>query len=319
MKRKVASHRLLRIGALVPLPLFSVYDWLCSGISVPSLCLNVWCSLLLLLQYPAPHETLRPSVVAIIASLLFTAGLRLVAAPPWIIVSYGCLILTCLAFYRGARRFDDIQSMFLISTVWPGVLDYLGVLHMLPGILLGFCITVPLVENPAFGWPLLVLLSAFLILQYCRIYTRRTFFLSKRNEALVKSGQRNNACRLPVQYVDSDSGTARLFNEVLRILEVQKPYLQQSFSVEDLARLTQSNRLYVSKAINIHSGRNFNQLVNYYRVKHAVELLRSNSKIRMSDLALKSGFHSTVTFNMAFKLNEHTTPSEYVRNLKKIT
>ena len=124
---------------------------------------------------------------------------------------------------------------------------------------------------------------------------------------------------MPVQYVDSDSRSASLFNDVIRIMETKKPYLQEDFVIDDLSRMTRTNRLYLSKSINFHSGRNFNQLVNYYRVKYAIELIKKDPGLRMVEVAQMSGFHTVVSFNMAFKLNEHTTPSEFARSLIKLT
>ena len=102
-------------------------------------------------------------------------------------------------------------------------------------------------------------------------------------------------------------------------METKKPYLQDDFVVDDLSRMTRTNRLYLSKSINFHSGRNFNQLVNYYRVKYAMDLIRKDPGLRMVEVAQMSGFHTVVSFNMAFKLNEHMTPSEFARSLVKLT
>jgi transcriptional regulator GlxA family with amidase domain len=181
---------------------------------------------------------------------------------------------------------------------------------------LWFCV---LSRWPAGSWSMMGILAGFFVAQYYRIYTRSTLFLGRKKERLIKQGQRGSGYRMPVQYVDSESKSAMLFNEVVKIMETKKPYLQDDFDLEDLSRMTRTNRLYLSKSINFHSGRNFNQMVNFYRVKYAVELMKKDSGLKMSEIAVMSGFHTTVSFNMAFKLNEHMTPGEYVRSLKKLT
>jgi len=205
----------------------------------------------------------------------------------------------------------------MVSTVWAGVLDYLSLLHLSFFMLTGVWLCV-LVRWPAGSWALLAVLTVFFVMQYYRIRTRSTLLLGRKKEQMIRQGQKGSGYKQPVQYVDSDSRSATLFNDVVKIMEVKKPYLQEDFGLDDLSRMTRTNRLYLSKAINFHAGRNFNQLVNYYRVKYAMELIRKDSDLRMSEVALMSGFHTTVSFNMAFKLNEHTTPSEYARSLRKI-
>ena len=318
MSLKISIHKLLRLSAIALMPLLSSYDYFAAEVLPPAaLCLNLWCALQLLLLYPLPHETLRPSVAACALSALITVALKLAAAPAWVFVTAGTCLVFCFSVHRGVCRFADVPPLFMVSTVWSGVLDYLCLLYSGAYLLTGvwLCLAVGWRFWP---WALLGILASFFGMQYYRIYTRRTLFLGRRKETLIRQGQRGSGYKMPVQYVDSDSRSAQLFNDVVKIMEVKKPYLQDTFGLDDLSRMTKTNRLYLSKAINFHSGRNFNQLVNYYRVKYAVELIKKDSDLRMSEVALMSGFHTTVSFNMAFKLNEHTTPSEYARNLKKI-
>ena len=318
MKIKITSHILLRLSALLLLPLFSLYDYLSAGELLPVwMCLNIWCALQLLLLYPLPHEAAGPSMAASAVSMSMSAGLKLIAAPPWMFAMGGTMLVFLFSLHRSARRFADVPPLFMVSTVWAGVMDYLCLIHTGAYIMTGVWLCV-LVQWQAGALALLGLLSLFFGVQYLRIFSRRTLYLGKRKEHMIRQGQKGSGYRLPVQYVDSDSRSAVLFNEVVKIMEVKKPYLQEDFDLDDLSRMTRTNRLYLSKAINFHSGRNFNQLVNYYRVKYAAELIRKDSNLRMCDVAQMSGFHTTVSFNMAFKLNEHTTPSEYARSLKKV-
>lgn len=168
----------------------------------------------------------------------------------------------------------------------------------------------------AWCWAGVLLLSY--ATQYYRIYTRSTLLLGRDKEILIRKTQRGSAFRQPIQYVDSDSRSAELFNDVVRIMENRKPWLQDDFSIDDLARLAHTNRVYLSKSVNFHSGRNFNQLVNFYRVRYAVELIRKDPSLRMNEVSRMCGFHTVVSFNMAFKLNERMTPTEFAQSLKKL-
>ena len=103
------------------------------------------------------------------------------------------------------------------------------------------------------------------------------------------------------------------YQKAQEYMEANRPFLRQTLSLEELARLLGTNKVYLSRTINVISGRNYCQFVNYYRIQYAKDLMRKNSDSKMIEVALASGFNSVVTFNMAFKLNEDLTPSEWLR------
>lgn len=318
MKIKIRLHKLMRLTALLLMPLLSVFDYFAAGMLSTVLALDLWCSLLILILYPLPHEDIQPSLAACAVWVVMVLALKLLVVPPWLLVVAGAMLLFCFMIHRSVCHFGEVPQLFMASTVWNGALDYLCLIHSSAFLFCGVCLCA-LQSSIAGGWCLLAVFATFFVLQFYRIRTRSTVFLGKKKEKLIKQAQKGAGSNAPVDYVDSDSRSAVLFNDVLRIMETKKPYLQDDFALEDLSRMTRTNRLYLSKAINFHAGRNFNQLLNYYRVRYAVELLKKDEKLRMSEVAEMSGFHSTVSFNMAFKLNEHTTPSEYLRSLKKLT
>ena len=61
-----------------------------------------------------------------------------------------------------------------------------------------------------------------------------------------------------------------LYDRCCRYMTERRPFLVDSFSLQDLANAVYTNKLYLSKAINRFSGKNFKQYVNYYRVMYAV-------------------------------------------------
>ena len=92
-----------------------------------------------------------------------------------------------------------------------------------------------------------------------------------------------------------------LYDRCCRYMTEHRPFLVESFSLQDLANAVYTNKGYLSKTINHLSGRNFRQYVNYYRVMYAMELYRNNMSLRISDLSQLSGFHSTTSFFQSFK------------------
>jgi AraC-like DNA-binding protein len=111
---------------------------------------------------------------------------------------------------------------------------------------------------------------------------------------------------------ENDKGVDReLFVRCCRYMELRKPFLVESFSLDDLALAMFTNKLYLSQTINACTGRNFRNFVNNYRVLYAMELFKKNNRLRVSDLSNLSGFHSPVTFNMAFKLMMDEAPGAW--------
>lgn len=100
------------------------------------------------------------------------------------------------------------------------------------------------------------------------------------------------------------------------MMENKKPFLDDEYSLSDMAASVYTNKSYLSKTINILSGRNFCQFVNYYRIMYAVELMKKDPHLRVAELAIMSGFHTVVTFNMAFKMNMNLTPSELLAKIR---
>ena len=112
-----------------------------------------------------------------------------------------------------------------------------------------------------------------------------------------------------------------VYQRAVRYMEETRPYLDDSLNLEQFSKAIFANQVYVSKNINYYAGRNFRQFVNWYRIRHAIGLMKEDPRMRMEDVSMRSGFHSSVSFNMAFRLFEGKTPTqwieEYVDSLRK--
>jgi AraC-like DNA-binding protein len=92
-----------------------------------------------------------------------------------------------------------------------------------------------------------------------------------------------------------------------------KPYLKQGYKIGDLANELNISYHQLSAFINQEYGKNFNELVNEYRVDHLVDLARTDIDLNMytlEALGKKAGFNSRVAFIAAVKKRTHKTPSE---------
>ena len=108
-----------------------------------------------------------------------------------------------------------------------------------------------------------------------------------------------------------------LYDRCCRYMAERKPFLVETFSLNDLASALFTNKVYLSKAINYYSGKNFRSFVNYYRVMYAMELFRRNKALTVSELGSLAGFHSSTTFNTAFKAVMKESPSTWCARLRK--
>ena len=113
--------------------------------------------------------------------------------------------------------------------------------------------------------------------------------------------------------MSQDEVYREIYERVVDYFDKEAPYLRGDLVIDDLSKEVFSNKLYISRAISRCTGRNFCQFVNYYRIRHSVEVFRRNPECRVSDLAGQCGFNSVVSFTMAFKLYMNENPSDWIR------
>ena len=108
-----------------------------------------------------------------------------------------------------------------------------------------------------------------------------------------------------------------LYDRCCRYMTERKPFLVESFSLQDLANAVYTNRASLSRIINRFSGRNFRQYVNYYRVMYSMELFRNNMSLRVVDLAQLSGFRSVTAYFQNFKKVMGEPPSQWCARIRR--
>ncbi len=97
----------------------------------------------------------------------------------------------------------------------------------------------------------------------------------------------------------------------------QKLYEEPELSLLDVAKKLQTNVTVLSKAVNQGFGMNFNDFVNYYRVKafEQLALQGEHKQQTLLSMAYECGFNSKATFNRAFKKVRGTTPKEWIESI----
>lgn len=122
---------------------------------------------------------------------------------------------------------------------------------------------------------------------------------------------------------DASSGKALLSEQEAKqylaalfgLLDEEQLFLDPSLSLKALAAQLDLHPNKLSWLLNEHTGKNFNELINSYRLetfKHQA-MDPANSHLTLLALAFESGFNSKTVFNNFFKKKEGMTPRAWVK------
>jgi len=247
--------------------------------------------------------------VCYIAIVLLLPGKRLTLLPLAVVCA-----ITIGAFLKMRRRYSSVRPLFRNDAVWKGLEDISDIISY---VLLADDIVLLMVAMSVSNMTAMIISAAFVIILYVFTFIRylrgRTIMLGINTQEEILTLARG--CLRPHEFdpdIDDKRMTA-LYKRVIDYMEDKKPYLDEEISLEQFSRHVYSNKTYLSKTINVMSGHNFRQFMNYYRVEYSLSLLKENPSMRMEEVAMMSGFHNVVSFNMAFRLFMSETPTEWMR------
>lgn len=112
-----------------------------------------------------------------------------------------------------------------------------------------------------------------------------------------------------------------LYNEIIEYLEKELPFKNPDFDEDMLAKKLNSNKLYISTAINGIGETNFKTLLKKFRINYVKSMIDSDVLKRYSIdyIYTEAGYKSRSTFNNAFKSVVGMTPSDYIANKSKVS
>ena len=276
-------------------------------------------------SYEKPELSLRSACVLAVSSLavilLFGLDPALTAfkLERLVISASICLlvVLSCTVVAAG-RKLSSVRALFRNNAVWHGLEDYShSVYSLLFLCVLSFGLVAACSPGDAglvMADVVLVLLMALYAILYLRAVSGRTYVISKAAEDKIKDMIKGNLRTSYIEKTEEDKKMNNLYKRIMVYMTESKPYLDPSFNMPALAEKMYTNKFYLSKTINILSGRNFRQFVNYHRIQYAIDLFKSDPRLKVSEAAEFSGFSSSVSFNMAFKINTGKTPSAWVQD-----
>jgi AraC-like DNA-binding protein len=98
-----------------------------------------------------------------------------------------------------------------------------------------------------------------------------------------------------------------------RFMNEEKPYLEPTLSLQDLANKLGIPSRELSILINHHLSKHFFDFVNEFRIERAKEILSDPTKrdLTILEILYEVGFNSKSSFNTAFKKITGFTPTQF--------
>lgn len=106
-----------------------------------------------------------------------------------------------------------------------------------------------------------------------------------------------------------------LSDSIISYIESEKPYLNHDFVVRDLSQKFEIPHHHIQFCIKYYVGKSFKELVNEFRIKHAIELLKNSSKKRadyLVNIGYESGFGSFAEFKRYFRKVQGITLTQWL-------
>ena len=122
------------------------------------------------------------------------------------------------------------------------------------------------------------------------------------------------------KYMNSTLGSREITTvkkQLLELMEREKPYLDSTLRLEQVANRLEVSAHQLSQVINTECNTNFNAFINRYRIREAKQMLHSDrfASYSLEGIAMECGFGNRTSFYRAFRKQTGTTPADF----KKMT
>lgn len=105
----------------------------------------------------------------------------------------------------------------------------------------------------------------------------------------------------------------------LKVWIAARRYTENSFTVEELARWLNTNKLYMSQFINEEYGVNFRTWISHLRVDDAKRMMLEHPELKIEEIAYQVGFSSPSYFSRVFAGKEGVSPAQWRQRNAKIS
>ena len=124
-------------------------------------------------------------------------------------------------------------------------------------------------------------------------------------------------CVARIEYELNQTAVRKVYERLEHYFDTSRPYLEgRKITVDEVSKVLYTNKVYLSKAVKLHSGMNFCQYVNRHKIDYAVKIFRENPQLRITELAQMSGFNSVTSFNISFRAFMDMSPGDWCRKFR---
>lgn len=158
-----------------------------------------------------------------------------------------------------------------------------------------------------------VLVVAFAVALLLYILKRKRY--KERVSQHYENFRREHARKEP----KDDDRMSELYGKIEELMNTEQLWRKNDISVELLARHLNSNRSYISSAINKYAGVAFKQYINNFRISEAVSMLSDpQDSTPLKAMYAKLGYNSSSSFYRSFQTATGVPPSQYRREIRNI-
>ena len=247
--------------------------------------------------------------------------LQMPAAADFITMSGVVAIIMCvLQIFALSMRIREVRLVMKHGNVWSSVCMIMDVIYL-------FCMIVYVLMlmmsarlsaecTYVVSFVVSLLLAGGLAALGLRVSMDSLFIVCRLHERRIIESMKISHTDVPHGSSEINDIYKEIYSRLVAYFETEKPYLNSELTINDIVKVMFTNKLYISRAISQFTGKNFCQFVNYYRVTYSIQLFRDNPDLKVIELATRSGFNSSVSYNMAFRLYMSETPSDWCRKEK---
>jgi AraC-like DNA-binding protein len=222
---------------------------------------------------------------------------------------YFVILLWEISRYR-QKVSSNLSDIYSVNVVF--VRQFVQLLAVLNLLLVVFYIFFPMPFVDYGLLPIVVtIIYAFIIyfsIQNNAIFDTQSFdALNVINQNLLPD---NRTFEVENDHIEMDE----LIQKIDAQLTEQKLYKQSNLTLTLLAEILDEKPYIITNVIRSHYNKNFNHLINEYRVNEALTLLKTydSKKDKIENIALAVGFNSRATFYRSFKQHTGKSPIDFV-------
>lgn len=116
---------------------------------------------------------------------------------------------------------------------------------------------------------------------------------------------------MPLVLYPASGNEVQIIEKLTHLLVIEKIHTNEKLTLAKAAVAIGIEPRSLSDIVVKYLGVSFPQLVNWYRVKEALQLLASDESLKSIDIAFAAGFNTKSQYNLVFKSITSLTPLEY--------